>query len=87
MQWKAIYGIQLFRPEGGGQMGGAQIAFRRHQKNTVFTVTSDEGEVAVVDWAVKPTDEDRKPGNNMKAELPNISISHCHYLMFASETS
>jgi len=21
--WKAIYGIQLFRPEGGGQMGGA----------------------------------------------------------------
>lgn len=28
-------------------------------------MTSDEGEVAIVDWAVKPTEEDRKPGINI----------------------
>lgn len=42
-------------------MGGAQLAFRKNQKNSILTVTSDEGEVAVLDWAVRPTEEDRKP--------------------------
>ena len=34
-------------------MGGAQLTFRKNQKTTTFTVTSDEGELAIIDWAVK----------------------------------
>ncbi|EGR33375.1 hypothetical protein IMG5_055180 [Ichthyophthirius multifiliis] len=49
-QWKANYGLQLIRPEGGGIMGGAQIKFRKNQKIAQFTGTSDEGELFLVDW-------------------------------------
>lgn len=41
--WKAGYGFQLFRPEGGGTLGGSQIAFKKNQRNTVFTGSSDQG--------------------------------------------
>jgi hypothetical protein len=41
--WKAGYGFHLFRPEGGGQMGGSYIAFNKNEKRTVFTGSSDQG--------------------------------------------
>jgi len=28
--WKAGYGFHLFRPEGGGQLGGSSIAFKKN---------------------------------------------------------
>lgn len=28
-QWKAGYGFHLFRPEGGGAMGGSSIGFKK----------------------------------------------------------
>lgn len=30
------------------------------QKNSIFTGTSDEGELFVVDWCVRPTEENTK---------------------------
>jgi hypothetical protein len=41
--WKAGFGFHLFRPEGGGPMGGTAIAFKKNEKRTVFTGTSDQG--------------------------------------------
>ena len=55
-----MYGIQLYRPEGGGMMGGAQIAFQKNQKNTTFVGTSDLGELFTVDWTARPTEESSK---------------------------
>jgi len=54
--WKAGYGFHLFRPEGGGAMGGSQIAFNKNEKSTVFTGTSDQGELFVCDWAARSAD-------------------------------
>lgn len=48
-----MHGIQLFRPEGGGKMGGSNLAFHKNQKTPSFTGTSDEGELFIVDWGVK----------------------------------
>jgi len=39
------------RPEGAGQLGGAQIAFRKNQKSHSMVVSSDEGELCVINWS------------------------------------
>ena len=33
----------MFRPEGGGILGGSQLAFKKNQKTTTFVATSDQG--------------------------------------------
>ncbi|CAD8192077.1 unnamed protein product [Paramecium pentaurelia] len=58
--WKATYGIQLYRPEGGGMMGGGQIQFRKNQKVPILSGTSDEGEVFILDWGEKQGEEGQK---------------------------
>ncbi len=41
--WKAGFGYHLFRPEGGGSMGASQFLFKKNEKKTVFTGTTDQG--------------------------------------------
>ncbi len=45
--------MQLFRPEGAGQMSGFSLAFQKNTLKPEFTGTSDDGEVFVVDWTVR----------------------------------
>jgi hypothetical protein len=47
----------LFRPEGGGAMGGSHIAFAKNEKRTVFSGTTDQGELFVCDWSARSADE------------------------------
>ena len=56
INWKAGYGFHLFRPEGAGAMGGSGIAFSKNEKKTVFTGTSDQGELFVCDWSARSAD-------------------------------
>ena len=58
--WRALYGIQLFRPEGGGKMGGSQICFQKAQKTPTITGTSDEGELFMIDLGTKVSEESSK---------------------------
>lgn len=58
--WKAMFGLQLFRPEGGGKMGGSQICFQKGQKNSIFAGSSDEGELFLIDFSVKTNEESTK---------------------------
>ncbi|CAD8180809.1 unnamed protein product [Paramecium pentaurelia] len=58
--WKASYGIQLYRPEGGGLMGGGQLQFRKNQKAPTLSGTSDEGEVFILDWGERQGEEGQK---------------------------
>lgn len=41
-------------------MGGSNIAFHRGQKSPSFAGTSDEGELFVVDWSAKNSEEGNK---------------------------
>ena len=56
-QWKAGFGFHLFRPEGGGAMGGSELVFKKNEKKTIFTGTSDQGEVFICDWSNRSADE------------------------------
>lgn len=38
-------------------MGGSYILFKRNEKRTVFTGTSDQGELFVCDWSARSADE------------------------------
>lgn len=38
-------------------MGGSAIAFKKNEKDTVFTGTSDQGELFVCNWARRSADE------------------------------
>ncbi|CAK59134.1 unnamed protein product (macronuclear) [Paramecium tetraurelia] len=58
--WKATYGIQLYRPEGGGMMGGGYLQFRKNQKTPTLSGTSDEGEVFILDWGERQGEEGQK---------------------------
>lgn len=60
VSWKAMFGVQLFRPEGGGKMGGSHICFQKNQKNSMFAGTSDEGELFLLDFSVKTSEESTK---------------------------
>ena len=51
--FKAIHGIQLYKPEGGGVLGGACFQFIKGQKDSKFIGTTDEGDLFIVDWATR----------------------------------
>lgn len=38
-------------------MGGSHIAFNKNEKRTVFTGTTDQGELFVCDWSARSADE------------------------------
>ena len=47
----------MYRPEGGGVLGGSQLAFKKNQKNTTFIAASDQGELLTYDWSVRSTED------------------------------
>lgn len=58
--WRANFAIQLFRPGGGGVLGGVNLIFPREAKNHWFFASSDEGELFTVDWTSKATEENQR---------------------------
>lgn len=46
--------ITLFRPDGSGDLGLSRILLYPRQTTTTFWAASDEGDLALVDWSVKP---------------------------------
>lgn len=52
--WVPFMTIQLLRSEGG-ELGLSRILFDPKQDTTTFWGASDEGELALIDWSVRPT--------------------------------
>ena len=52
--WKPMQQITLFRPDGSGDLGLARVLLYPRQGTTTFWAASDEGDLALVDWSVKP---------------------------------
>lgn len=51
--WTPFQTIQLHRSEGG-ELGLSRILFQADQTTTTFWAASDEGELALIDWSVRP---------------------------------
>lgn len=52
--WVPFLSITVFRPDGSGEMGFSRILFECDQTVNTFWAASDEGEMALIDWTVKP---------------------------------
>lgn len=57
-----MFSIQLYRPEGGGIMGGSQLIFdnRKNLKLPLLYGASDEGELFTFDWTLRPSEDNPK---------------------------
>lgn len=53
--------MQVIRPEGGGLMSGDKLCFQKNSLKPEITGTSDEGEVFVVDWTIRPNEDVNRP--------------------------
>ena len=52
--WKPFLQINLFRPDGSGELGLSRILLMPKQTTTTFWAASDEGDLVLVDWSIKP---------------------------------
>jgi dynein intermediate chain 3, axonemal len=52
--WKPFQQIQLFRQDGSGELGLSKVLFDKSQLATTFFAASDEGDLLLIDWSVKP---------------------------------
>jgi hypothetical protein len=53
--------MQLFRPEGAGQMSGYHLCFQKNTLKPEISGTSDDGEVFVTDWTIRPNEDVNRP--------------------------
>ena len=51
--WQPLLTINIFRAEGG-ELGLSRILFEENQTTSTFWGASDEGELALIDWSIRP---------------------------------
>jgi len=59
-EWIPWLAINLFRQDGSGEVGLSRVLFQKSQETPTFFASSDEGDLFMIDWAVKPIGEDQK---------------------------
>jgi hypothetical protein len=57
-EWIPWLAINLFRQDGSGEVGLSRVLFQQGQETPTFFSSSDEGDLFMIDWAVKPLGED-----------------------------
>lgn len=60
--WVPYLTINVFRQEGG-ELGLSRILFDKDQTTPTFWAASDEGELTLIDWSIRPivSGEDQRP--------------------------
>lgn len=61
--WLPTITINVFRQDGSGEMGFSRILFEENQTTPTFWAASDEGELALIDWTIRP---EKGEGNDNK---------------------
>lgn len=59
-EWIPWLAVNLFRQDGSGEVGLSRVLFQKGQETPTFFASSDEGDLFMIDWAVKPIGEDQK---------------------------
>jgi hypothetical protein len=52
--WKPYLRLEVFRMDGTGELGLSRLLLQKNQPNAQFWATSDEGELCLLDWSVRP---------------------------------
>ena len=73
--WIPFLQLQLFRLDGSPDLGISRILFQPNQTTTTLWAGSFEGELLMIDWAVRPTvKEGAEGGDNEKQRAENVQI-------------
>ena len=52
--WKPAPRLDLFKQDGSGELGLSRILLQKDQTTPTFWAASDEGDLVLIDWSVKP---------------------------------
>lgn len=65
-EWIPFLSVNLYKQDGSGEVGLSKILFHPNQDNTHFFATSEEGDLMLIDWSIKPVGEDTKIAENVR---------------------
>lgn len=52
--WKPFLKMDVYRMDGTGELGLSRLLLQKDQTNPYFWATSDEGDLCLIDWSVRP---------------------------------
>ena len=52
--WKPFLKLDLFKQDGSAELGLSRILLQKGQTTPTFWAVSDEGDLVLIDWSVKP---------------------------------
>jgi dynein intermediate chain 3, axonemal len=65
-EWQPYLSVNLYRQDGSGEVGLSKILFQANQEVPHFYGSSDEGDLMLIDWSIKPIGEDQKIAENVR---------------------
>jgi WD40 repeat protein len=65
-EWTPFLTVNLYRQDGSGEVGLSKVLFSANQENPVFYGASDEGDLLLIDWSIKPVGDDTKIAENIR---------------------
>lgn len=65
-EWIPFLSVNIYKQDGSGEVGLSRILFNSKQDNTLFYAASDEGDLLLIDWSIKPIGEDTKIAENVR---------------------
>ena len=71
--WEPFQKIQLYRRDGTGELGLTWILFWKDQTDTFIWCSSDEGDLVMIDWSVKPPGDQKK---GLQAKKEDVIIDY-----------
>ena len=54
IQWRPFLRLDLFKQDGSGELGLSRILLQAGQTKPEFWAVSDEGDLVLIDWSIKP---------------------------------
>ena len=52
--WRPFMRLELFKQDGSGELGLSRILLQKDQTTPTFWAASDEGDLVLIDWSIKP---------------------------------
>jgi dynein intermediate chain 3, axonemal len=65
-EWMPLISINVHRQDGSGEVGLSKLLFQSEQDTPTFYATSDEGDLMLIDWSIKPLGDDAKIAENVR---------------------
>lgn len=65
-EWVPFLSVNIYKQDGTGELGLSKILFKSNQETPTFYAASDEGDLLLIDWSIKPVGEDTKIAENVR---------------------